>query len=152
MGYYTFVGCMQSIQFPTWTNSLINMHNSIVCIKHSLKNLRRTNPGTLSPPSLHKWEMLSNSNLQSKNLCSWTTHTHAPAKPYWRTRTQMHVERLIYRHTPTPTPTGFTLMWGHLSIFIVFFKPCRLYSTWPIHKSHKIFRFWCVKGVVHCRL
>lgn len=51
-------------------DDLINVQNCTVCIKHSLKDQRRNNPGTLSPPSLHKYEMLSNSNLQTGDLCS----------------------------------------------------------------------------------
>lgn len=96
-------------------DGLINVQSCTVCIKHSLKDLRQNNPGTLSPPSLHKWEMLSNSNLQTGDLHSQTTHTHTyrAAKTHRRSRVRTHAQRLIHQHT------GFTLSWGCLR-FIFF--------------------------------
>lgn len=124
-------------------DSLINVQSCTICIKHSLKDLRRNNPGTLSPPSLHKWEMLSNSNLQTGDLRSQTTHTHThrAAKTHQRQGVHTHAQRLIHHHT------GFTLSWGCLRF--IFSKPCCFNTTSQILKWYEIFRFWCVKGVTY---
>lgn len=104
-------------------DGLINVQNCTVCIKHSLKDLRQNNPGTLSPPSLHKWEMLSNSNLQTGDLCSQTTHTHSSEDSSTYTRT----------HACSKAYTPPHRVYAKLGLPLYFFFSSHVAST-PRHK------------------
>lgn len=95
------------------------MQNSTVHIKHSLKDLRRNNPGTLSPPSLHKWEMLSNSNPQMGDLRLQTTQTHSSRASSEST----------WAHACSKAYTPPHRVYVNLGLALFFFKPCCFHST-----------------------
>lgn len=125
-------------------DGLINVQNCTVCIKHSLKDLRQNNPGTLSPPSLHKWEMLSNSNLQTGDLCSQTTHTHTHSSEDSSTYTRTHACSKAY----TPPHR----VYAKLGLPLYFFFSSHVAST-PRHKYTWYERFSFCDGcyvAVYC--
>lgn len=111
-------------------DGLINVQNCNVCIKHSLKDLRRNNPRTLSPPSLHEWKMLSNSNLQTRDLCLQTTHTHTHTCSSEDSSTCMRMHTCSKAYTP---PHRVYAKLG-LPLFLFFFNLCCLNTMSQIHK------------------